>query len=246
MRRRLIAALAAFVAVGIAACDTPTQPTDSDQEVSANVVDGAMSWADMAGVEAPLAAADVNPAVRTVFAEEGLQAVVGGPGVNVRTGLEDFEGMNGIGVIACTGPFDVLTNDACYSPDEILEGYAIDNLDAANDPAGMVAISPEGLGLPSSVAGPNFFVDGTEMTFGYGGMQEVWFDVYAPFHGPCYKHLYVYGPGGLAAHFIIWTGSGLTPASYGVIWSSGAITRLEFVQSDPCGELFDNVLLVKY
>lgn len=69
--------------------------------------------------------------------------------------------------------------------------------------------------------------------------------MYAPYHGPCWVMLDVYGAGGLAGRFVVWTGAGTTPAAYGVISAPG-ITRMTFVQSDTCGELFDNVLLLKY
>lgn len=79
--------------------------------------------------------------------------------------VEDFEGHNPIpGVLACPGPFNSETNDACFSPGALQPGFSFDAVPLGGD-GSMAVIDTGFLGATSSMAGPNFFADDGEVVF---------------------------------------------------------------------------------
>ena len=76
--------------------------------------------------------------------------------------LEDFEDTN-VGannVESCTGPFNSLTNDACYSTGALIPGFS---LIASPDPNAV--LTPNFLGVTNVAAGPGNFAADTVITF---------------------------------------------------------------------------------
>lgn len=154
--------------------------------------------------------------------------------------LEDFEQTN-IGpnsIVACPGPFNSTTNDACFSTGAILNGISIDSIPASGEMGEMVVITPFVFGVTSSVVGPNYFSHDTEILFPNNDVKAVGMDILAPLAPGTTVSIQIFGIGDTLLG--VTTATALSPpgAFWGVI-SNQIITRITL--SGALGELIGNV-----
>jgi hypothetical protein len=92
------------------------------------------------------------------------------------TSSEDFETNNAGGAFAqCIGDINSLTNNACFTPGQVIEGLNINAL-----PPGDTVLLPAGFsGLTDAALGAFTFASTTELEFTNGDVQGFAFNVYA-------------------------------------------------------------------
>lgn len=107
----------------------------------------------------------------TTFADLGsFQAATNG----ATLAFEDFEG--GIPpalVSVCTEPVNSASNDACYTPGDLVSGFNI----TSTDGSGVATVDPSLLGAPSVVIGANFFPQSTVVSFSAADIEAVAMEV---------------------------------------------------------------------
>lgn len=154
--------------------------------------------------------------------------------------VEDFEGTNvpQNSVNACPGAFNSTTNNACFSPGAILDGISIDNLQGGSN----VVLTAGFLGVPSTIVGPNTFVDDLEISFPNNDVNAVGLDLYDPGNGPQTFNVEIFGISGSLG-----TTTTTSGVATGVFWGVGStdiITRIVFTSLTPGaadGELVDDI-----
>ncbi len=151
------------------------------------------------------------------------------PGLTV----EDYSGtiVPPDGVQPAPGPFNSLTNNACFTPGAIVDGITLDNLEGNNN----VVLTPPYLGVTSVTVGPNNLTDNGEFSFTVP-VNAFGVEIVMPMAtGSVY--IEVFGTGGSLGT----TSSAGTLA--GVFWgvySDEEIVRIEFIEPVTTGELFAN------
>jgi N-acetylneuraminic acid mutarotase len=138
-------------------------------------------------------------------------------------------------VLACDGPFDSSTNNACFAPGGILDGIRLMNVDPTLQ---MVVLGDGFLGNPSALVGPNTFTDNHDLTFYNGNVYAVGLDLWAPL-GAATFDVYIYGPGD-----VLLGQTSVLAATTGTFWgvaSDEPITRIRTESAEGAGELFDNI-----
>ncbi len=128
-------------------------------------------------------------------------------------------------------PFDSFTDNDCFSPDDIVEGIAIDNLEGNEN----VVLVPPLMGVTSVAVGPNEFEDNAVYSFSIP-VNVFGIEIVMPVVSG-FVDIEVFGIGGSL-------GTSLSIGSLeGVFWgvySDYDITRIEFRESTTNGELFSN------
>lgn len=107
--------------------------------------------------------------------------------------LEDFSENNlpPNSVATCTDtPVDSTTNDQCFSPGDVVEGIALDDITTPNN---MVLLTPPFFGTTCDAVGPNTFVDDGEIVFD-PAIRAVGFDMQCNVADTI--GIEVFGPGG--------------------------------------------------
>ncbi len=150
--------------------------------------------------------------------------------------VEDFEdGSAGQGaVVVCNAPMNSASNDACFTPGEILPGLEIlDNPGPSNN--GLVLLGRNVIGNSSIVTGPSSFAESTELRFPNNSVFAVGMDVFI--NTASRVAISIFGQNGsvLGTSFVDAT---LTGSFWGVT-SDTAIARMTLVSTQ--GELVDNV-----
>lgn len=165
----------------------------------------------------------------TFFTDQGAFEAAA-PGLPV----EDFEAGNvpPAGVTVCDDPFDTNTSDACWSPGDLLAGFAF----GSSSGTGMVIIGAGLIGNPSIAAGPNAFADSGDLFFTDGNTTAVGMDLLINVPGTV-QNISVFGAGDVLL--------GTTTANptavgafFGVI-SDEPITRINIDSAN--GDLVDNL-----
>lgn len=79
--------------------------------------------------------------------------------------FEDFSDTNAEpnSTLACSGPFNSLTNNNCYSPGALVPGFSLTSVPEATN--SLVVITPPQFTLTNTAAGPNSTSDNTQITF---------------------------------------------------------------------------------
>lgn len=79
--------------------------------------------------------------------------------------FEDFEDTNvePNSTLACSGPFNSLTNNNCYSQGALVPGFSLTSVPEAQN--SLVVITPPQFTLTNTAAGPNNTSDNTQITF---------------------------------------------------------------------------------
>ncbi|NIM49029.1 MAG: hypothetical protein GTO22_07190 [Gemmatimonadales bacterium] len=233
--------LVALAGVALVGCEAPVQPPGegpADQSFTGYARRGIdVPPETSAGPSISLSSQSIalssSSTVLTFFTDRtAFQAAV--PGLPV----EDWEGSNvpANSVQSCAGPFNSATNNACYSTGAILDGISAEAIGAGE----MVVLTTGFLGVSSTVVGPNFFADDTDIKFPNNNVSAVGMDLLDPF-GPATLDVEIFGPGDVS----LGTTSVTTGTSSGVFWgvaSDSVITSIRFDQTaGGGGELFDDV-----
>lgn len=151
--------------------------------------------------------------------------------------LEDFEGSNvpPNTARACSGTLNSLTNDACYSPGDILAGISL-----SDSYRRMVVLTPYSYGVQSTVVGPNFFAANLDMAFPDNDVTAVGMDLLDPVQQTTLD-VAIFGIGDVLLGRIRVL-SGLKTGNFLGIRSDQIITHISFTQvAGGGGELVDNV-----
>ena len=148
--------------------------------------------------------------------------------------VEDFQNGNiPVGATACPGPFNSATNNACFSPGDLLPGISY----AAVPGPSMVLLGP---GIPPGFTtlhiGPNAFADAFDITM--SASSAIGFDLGA--NAPGNVLVSVFDGGGIliAPAFNVAV-SATSTIFLGLINTTGLIGRVNL--SGPLGEVIDNV-----
>lgn len=129
------------------------------------------------------------------------------------------------------GPFNSFTDNVCFSPGDIVEGISLDNLEGNNN----IVITPPALGVTSVTVGPNYFADNAEFSFSVP-VNSFGIDIVMPIvSGPVF--IEVFGTGGSLG---ISSSIGTLAGVFWGVYCDEDITRIEFVEPVPNGELFSN------
>jgi hypothetical protein len=136
-------------------------------------------------------------------------------------------------VVACPEPFNSTTNNACFSPGDILPGISVLNTTATD----LVVLTPPFFGVNCVAVGPDLFADHGEMQFN-PPVQAVGFDLNS--NVPSSYTVEVFGPGGSLGTT---TAPGAIP---GIFWgvdtsSPGGISRITTNSAAGTGELYCSV-----
>ena len=132
---------------------------------------------------------------------------------------------------AALGPFNSFTDNTCFSPDDIVEGISLDNLEGNEN----VVLTPPFMGVTSVTVGPNTFGDNAKYSFTVP-VNVFGIEIVMPM-GSGTVDIKVFGIGGSLGT----SSSNGSPA--GVFWgvySDYDITRIEFIEPITTGELFAN------
>ena len=134
-------------------------------------------------------------------------------------------------VVACAGPFNSSTNNACFSPGDILPGISVINTTGGD----LVVLTPPFFGVNCVAVGPDTFTEDGEMQFN-PPVQAVGLDLNSNVAGTF--NIQIFGPGGLLGTT---TAPGAIPAIFWGVDTSdpGGISRITTVS--PNGELYCNV-----
>ena len=92
--------------------------------------------------------------------------------------LEDFENTNAPpdSVVVCSTSINSATNDACYSPGALIDGFTLTGIPVAGS-GEFVVLTPPFIGVTSVVAGPNTFDDDSEISFANKNVTGVGVDL---------------------------------------------------------------------
>ncbi len=129
------------------------------------------------------------------------------------------------------GAFDSFTNNCCFSPDDIVEGISLDNLEGQEN----VVLVPPLMGVSSVTVGPNEFEDNAVFSFSVP-VNAFGIEIVMPVMNGIVD-IEVFGIGGSLGT------SSSTGSLAGVFWgvySDYDITRIEFREPTANGELFSN------
>jgi len=149
--------------------------------------------------------------------------------------LENFS-LTNVGpnnVLACPEPFDMNTNNGCFSPGDIKPGLGVWNTTAVD----LVVLTPPFFGVNCVAVGPNTFTDNGEMQFN-PPVQAVGFDLNSNVSST--YNIEVFGPGGSLGTT---TAPGAIP---GIFWGvdtsdPGGISRITTNSAAGAGEIYCNV-----
>lgn len=98
---------------------------------------------------------------------------------------------------ACIGPFNSVTDNDCFVPGSLIEGFSLIGLPFA-DNGELVVITPSFFaGMTDVVVGANDFNDNSEITFQQPGIRGVGLNVYTFAADSTIVTIDVFGPGGL-------------------------------------------------
>jgi parallel beta-helix repeat protein len=152
---------------------------------------------------------------------------------------ENFEASNVPpgGITADDGPFNDATNNACYSPGALMSGFSIDCIPNTDQ---MVVLAPGALGNPSTIVGPNTFVDDTDITFPGNNVNSVGMDLLAPLTGGVSVDIEIYGIGGVLMDTTTAT-TGTTTGQFWGVQCNEIITQIIIRQPGGEGELLDDL-----
>lgn len=129
------------------------------------------------------------------------------------------------------GPLNSTTDNALFAPGGIVDGFSFDNLDGGDN----VVLTPPFLGVTYVAVGPNTFTHNGEYSFSVP-VNAFGIDIVMPF-GAGTVDIEVFGAGGSLGAI---TASGDLPGDFWGVYSDEDITRIEFMDSTPDGELFSN------
>ena len=155
------------------------------------------------------------------------------------SGFEDFEEAN-LGMVDQPGPWDSTTDDAIFSPGEIVEGVAFDSTETSS----LIALGPA-FGLPSIAIGP-FLSTGDLDIFFTPGVNAVGFDVFLDSSSPIVEMaIGVFDVDDLliATEFIGMAPANPVGAFFGVIDTMASIGRIRLSAVDPVNvsKFVDNI-----
>ena len=155
------------------------------------------------------------------------------------SGFEDFEEAN-LGMVDQPGPWDSTTDDAIFSPGEIVEGVAFDSTGTNS----LIALGPA-FGLPSIAIGP-FLSTGDLDIFFTPGVNAVGFDVFLDSSSPIVEMaIGVFDVDDLliATEFIGMAPANPVGAFFGVIDTMASIGRIRLSAVDPVNvsKFVDNI-----
>lgn len=244
-RQLLYLSLACTAGVTLLACEGsggPSSPGSLAAPMLSETPDlSAESFSGYAGAGAPSVTATLNAPGPSILANGSLTFFTDRSAFDAEAPdlpLEDFEGSNvsAGAIVACDGAFNSATDNACYSPGAIVEGISV----AAVGIGQMVVLAQGALGVPSTVVGPNFFNDDTDIMLSAGNVTAVGLDLLAPIHGPGVITIQIFGAGDV----LLGTTTATTGRASGAFWgvvSEDVITRLRLSAPDAFGELIDDV-----
>ncbi|MCK4505697.1 MAG: hypothetical protein KAW14_08780 [Candidatus Aegiribacteria sp.] len=129
------------------------------------------------------------------------------------------------------GPFNSFTDNACFSPDDIVEGISLDNLEGNEN----VVLTPPFMGVTSVTVGPNAFEDSAEYSFSVP-VNVFGIEIVMPM-GSGLVNIEVFGIGGSLG---ISSSNGTLAGVFWGVYSDYDITRIEFIEPATNGELFAN------
>ncbi|MBN1659653.1 MAG: carboxypeptidase regulatory-like domain-containing protein [Anaerolineae bacterium] len=202
--------------------------------IAHSYTDGHLAPADSGSVESPPAPSRyTDSALALVYYGDRATFDADYPGLPVE-GFENTLVPDG-NIVACDGPFDSATDNACFAPGGILDGIRLMNVDPINQ---MVVIGDGALGQPSALVGPNTFVDDHDLIFYDGGVNAVGLDLWSPM-GEATFDLYIYGPGD-----VLLGQTSVLAQTTGTFWgvaSNTPITRIRTTSTAGAGELFDDI-----
>jgi IPTL-CTERM motif len=151
--------------------------------------------------------------------------------------LEDFGNTNlpPNSLAACPSPFNSLTNNGCFSPGALIDGFSLRAIPVVGD-GSLAVFTPPFLGNTNVLVGPNYLEDNSEFTFLNGGAGAVGVEIFGYF-GATSVQIDIFGPGDilLGTTIVAIPGNG---AFFGVI-SNNPITRITFTNG--AVELFTNL-----
>jgi hypothetical protein len=150
--------------------------------------------------------------------------------------LEDFENTNAPPnyVEGCSTSINSSTNDACYAPGALIDGFTLTSI-----PGYLVVLTPNAFGVTSVVAGPNGFYDNSEITFSNNDVTGVGVDLLTgePLPGGTID-IEIFGLGNVFLGMITVPFTE-PPGQFFGVSSDQPIERIAF--SGGYGELFDNL-----
>ncbi|MDX1547454.1 MAG: hypothetical protein R3247_10725, partial [Rhodothermales bacterium] len=157
---------------------------------------------------------------------------------------EDFEGAKTPPNNVCSDltPLNSSTNDACYGPGAIVDGFEF-NIDGnAGPPIDYALLTTGFFGAPSNVVGPNTFLDNAILDFtGADPVFAAGFNATCIFNpGPITVE--VFGPGGSLGSTTFTCPSSFPGAFVGVSSDADEIVSIEFSNSGAAAEVLDDIL----
>ena len=205
-------------------------PTASAQESYSEMFEQGIGVPEQAVVEAPEAA---QIEVGSLIFFDDLNAFSAScPDL----ALEDFENTNvpPNAVEQCSSSINSSTNDACYAPSAIIDGFTLRSVFG-----NLVVLTPFAYGVTSVVAGPNSFFDDSEITFSDNDVTGVGLELMtgAPIPGGTIN-VEIFGLENVPLGTITVPLPG-PPGQFFGVDSDQPIERIAF--SGGQGELFDNV-----
>lgn len=175
----------------------------------------------------------VNGGALTVFTDNvSFQAAVNNP-----LASEDFEGglVAAGGVATCTEPVSSASNDACYTPGDLIDGFSV----ASSLGGGVVTLGDGLIPQPTVVIGANTFTETTDIRFTANNIDAVAFDVMSGGANPILVSAFDAGDTLIGTAALTLTGVG-TPSFIGVT-SPTPIARINIQDTTDGGEVFDNL-----
>jgi hypothetical protein len=150
--------------------------------------------------------------------------------------LEDFENTNvpENAVAVCSTSINSSTNDFCYAPGALIDGFTLTSLFGD-----LVVLTPAAFGVTSVVAGPSAFADDSEINFSDSDVTGVGMDLLTgvPLPGGTID-IEIFGPGNVSLGMITVPLTG-PPGQFFGVDSDQPIERIAFSGGE--GELFDNL-----
>ena len=143
-------------------------------------------------------------------------------------------------VCADTGPWNALTDDACYGPGDLMEGFDLSWIGANS--MNNVILTTGFLGMPCDAVGPNSFADDFEFSITDPAIYGVGFVNVVPPGNVTNVNIDVYGASGLIGS------SSSAGDGTGIFWGAVAdepITRIVTNEPGGGGELFCNMVLAR-
>ena len=137
------------------------------------------------------------------------------------------------GITACDGPFNSATNNECYSPGALMDGFSMHNDGAAGADQNVV-IGEGALGNASVWAGPNTFA--TNSTIQYDPPVDTIGMLFQYPMGPAATTIEVYGPDGTPLGVVDFTGD--LNMFLGIV-STDPIGFIQVFASNDGAELYD-------